>query len=225
MTLITIFGSCRQYSIKNNFKITSIQEELTYPHYSNEVLQAINFCKNGNINKEYTKYCFRTGILFNKNIDYENLKKSFEDTDIFIIEIASRISYKWNNLYLHHITTESKYNFPYIDNIEIKNETDEEIENNILNIQKVLYPKPFIIISHFATYNYGKRYELTKLLEKITTKYKIPFYNPSILLEKYSPEKLFINEKVLSHYTEFGEKIIENEYKKLIDNIYNYQLI
>jgi len=121
MKKITIFGSCRQYSIKDNYKISSIQEELTYPHYSNEILQAINYCKYNNIKNEYTKYCFRTGLLLNKNIVFDNLKKEFIDTDIFIIEIASRISYKWNDLYLHHIAIDNKYNFPEINNIKISN--------------------------------------------------------------------------------------------------------
>ena len=211
MKKISIFGSCRQYSIKDYYEITNIQENLTYPHYSNEIIQAIKYCKYENyIKNNNTKYCFRTGLLLNKNIDF-NFKKEFENTDIFVIEIASRISYKWNNLYLHHIAIDNKYNFPYINDVEIVDETDEEIENNILLIKNLLHPKKIIIISHFCTYNYGKRYELIKLLENITQKYNIPFYNPSILLQKYSKEQLFVDEKVISHYTEFGMKIIKEE--------------
>ena len=41
---ITIFGSCRQV-IEQEFVISKIQEELTYPHYSKEIIQAIEFCK------------------------------------------------------------------------------------------------------------------------------------------------------------------------------------
>lgn len=217
---ITIFGSCRQYPIKDEYEVTNIQEFLTYPHYSNEILQAINYCKFDNyIDVNHTKYCFRNGLLFNQNIDY-NFKKDFENTDIFILEIASRISYKWNDIYLHHISTDKKYNFPYINDIKIEDETDNEIEENILSIQKLLYPKPFIIISHFCTYNHGKRFELTKLLEKITTKYNIPFLNPSILLYKYTKDQLFVNEKNISHYTDFGKNIIKQEYIKIINNLY-----
>ena len=49
--IVTIFGSCRQYSIKEIYKCTDIQEEISYPHYTKEVLQIIDYLKNINLKK------------------------------------------------------------------------------------------------------------------------------------------------------------------------------
>jgi len=43
---LTILGSCRQDSLYSYFDVTNIKEKLTYPHYSKEIIQAIEFCKN-----------------------------------------------------------------------------------------------------------------------------------------------------------------------------------
>ena len=42
---ITIFGSCRQQALGKYYSTTSIQESLTYPHYTKEIIQAIEYCK------------------------------------------------------------------------------------------------------------------------------------------------------------------------------------
>ena len=108
MDLITIFGSCRQTCINSHTNVSNILYELNYPHYSKEILQEIKYLKYRNIPDSLTKYCFRDGLLSNCRIEisnekYNRLKTQFDNTSIFLIEIASRISYKWNNLYLHHI--------------------------------------------------------------------------------------------------------------------------
>lgn len=219
--LITIFGSCRQYSINKQFATTSIQEGVTYPHYTKEVLQTVKFLKNID-NYDNLNYCFRTEILNRSRFTDEQINKfreEFDRTDVFVIEIASRIAYEYNNTYIHHIASEEKYNVPIRNDIKIRDQTDEEIENDINEIISLLSPKPIIIVSHICTYSTGKRYELTKLLQKICEKKNISFFNPSVLLEKYSLNDLFINENVLTHYTEFGHNIVSLEYKRLIDNI------
>ena len=38
---ITVLGSCRQHSLQNKYSLTSIQEELSYPHYTKEILEVI----------------------------------------------------------------------------------------------------------------------------------------------------------------------------------------
>ena len=45
MSLITILGSCRQESLYKNYNITSIQKNISYPHYTKEIIQAIEYCK------------------------------------------------------------------------------------------------------------------------------------------------------------------------------------
>jgi len=217
---VSILGSCRQESIRENFNVTDIKEGLTFPHYTKEIIQAIRFCKGiSDINLENSKICFRTGILENREIDWNCFKEDFDNTDIFVIEIASRLSYEWNNMYLHHIQTEEKYNFKYRNEIKVRELTDLEIEEDIKSIVDLVYPKPVLIISHISTYNYGKRYELIKLLENICSRLHIPFYNPSLLLNEYTKDKILCDEKVISHYNNFGYKILGEKYKELIMNI------
>lgn len=213
--LVTIFGSCRQQIIQKYYQITDIQQLVSYPHYSKEVLQLINYLKYRNLSNEDTRFCFRTNLLNKCStcIDddlYKKLHTQFNNTTFFLIEIASRIAYKWKNLYLHHIATESQYNFPAVNEIEIYDLTDEEIEEDLIQIKKELYPKKILVISHFATYSKGKRYDLINSLEKICSKLNIPFLNQSILIEKYGIENTIVNENVLAHFTEYGSECMSN---------------
>jgi len=210
MEYVTIFGSCRQQSISKYFPVSSIQEELNYPHYTKEILQQIRYLKYKNITPEHTKYCFRSSLLAkcNEAISdelYNKLKCEFDKSTVFLVEIASRISYKWNNIYMHHIAEAPDYNFFDRDKIVKKDLTDEEIEHDIIQIRKELHPRPLIIISHFSTYNHGKRHALIMLLKKICLKLRIPFLNQSNIVKQYGLE-ILVKEPVLSHYTPDGEK-------------------
>lgn len=214
MDYITIFGSCRQTPIQNYLPVSNILDELNYPHYTKEILQQIRYLKYKNIPKELTKFCFRCGLLSNCNNEitdekYNLLKKEFDKSTFFLIEIASKISYKWNNIYLHHIAEDPKYNFININDI-IKTELlDEEIEDDIIKIRNELYPKPFIIISHFSTYESGKRNELIKLLENICEKFNIPFINQTNIIKIYG-NNILLEEPVLAHYTNEGLTYVGN---------------
>jgi hypothetical protein len=93
--------------------------------------------------------------------------------------------------------------------------TDEEIEEDIIQIRNELYPKPFIVISHFATYTRGKRYELIQLLQSICEKHNIPFLNQSNIIAKYG-KGILAQEPVLAHYTSKGQVVVG---KCLMDKI------
>ena len=216
--IVTVFGSCRQLSISDTYTVTNIQEELTYPHYTKEILQAIQFCKGiSSITEEDSAICFRTCILKNKGITWYQCKEEFDMTDVFVIEIASRISYEYKNLYLHHIQADPTSTWKEKDNITIRDLNDDEIEEDIVSIVKLLHPKPVLIVSHFSTYANSKRSILASLLERICLKLNIPFINPSILLCDYTASQLFESEKTLNHYTPFGHSVISQKYKECID--------
>lgn len=215
---ITIFGSCRQKSIEKYFNTNSIQNELTYPHYTKEIIQAIEYCKGiSSINIHHTKHCFRTGILQNREIHFNKLYKEFEKTDLFVVEIASRISYEWNELYVHHILTEKQYGFYDKENIKQRDLSDQEIENDICKIKELLQPKKLLIVSHIYTCEYGKRYELVKLLEKICIKYDISFLSPSDYVNQ--EKNIYKEEPILAHFTDYGTDIMSRVYKTRIDDI------
>jgi len=44
-------------------------------------------------------------IIFN-----ETLKNDFKSINVFFIEIASKIAYQYNDIYIHNIATQSQYN-------------------------------------------------------------------------------------------------------------------
>jgi hypothetical protein len=219
---ITILGSCRQHSLKNKYNITDIQEQLSYPHYTKEILEVINYCKYNHIEKKETINIFRTPILTKTPANFEKLNNEFNSTDIFILEIASKIKYNYNNTYVHHIVTEEKYNVSIINKIKIETQLKEEIEEDILKIKNELN-KPFIIVSHLVTKNSGERYNLSCWLEEICLKYNIPFINPikELIKKGINLEDIFLQEELLAHYNEKGHDEILKIYSEFITPFIN----
>ena len=167
----------------------------------------------------------RTAILKNSPIYFnKNLKTEFESSDIFVLEIASKKKYIYNNIHVHHIVTEKSHNKFIKDeiknNIEIIEQNKDEVEEDIINIKNLLN-KPLIIISHLVTKNIGERYNLKFWLEEICTKHNIIFIDPVRELQNkgYNIDELFIKENVLSHYNDEGHKKILEIYKEYIDKI------
>ena len=153
--LLTLFGTCRLNNILNH---NNLNNDINYTHTTKEVIQFIRFLKGELIiPKPYNRFCFRTGICNNTYIDYNNnFNKLFINSDIFIIEICSSKKYTHNKFYLHHLCVDKRFsgsnkNTPIeiLNNFIIEKQSDEEIENDILEIQKMLYPKKIIIASHY----------------------------------------------------------------------------
>jgi len=227
--IVTILGSCRQDSIYNleNVTVTTIKDEVSYPHYSNEIIEVIKFCKYGHISSEETITVFRTPILKNKPIIFNSkLKQEFESTNVFIIEIASRKAYKLNKHFVHHILYDLKLFNKNKDKIQFIEESDEEIEENILWIKKELN-RPIIIVCHISTYNKGTRYELSKTLEQICNKHNIMFLNPvkELLKRGYDINTLVVKEEILSHYNDLGHSVIKGVYKDYLMKMYRKKII
>jgi hypothetical protein len=221
---ITLFGTCRLDRIYNHNNLNNL---INYTHSTKEVIQFIKFLKGElNIPSPYNKCCFRTAICENKFIDYnDTYNKLFNDTDIFIIEICSNKKYIYNNFYLHHLCVDKKHikyneNTPIeiLYNHTIEKQNDEEIENDILKIQKMLYPKKIIIVSHYNSKKNGEyinsRNNLIILLNNICNKYDIPFINPRIVLSQHKQEEIMIDD--LGHYTEFGI----SKFSNYVNNIF-----
>jgi len=219
---ITLFGTCRLNNIHNHNGLNNL---INYSHSTKEVIQFINFLKGElSIHNPYNKLCFRTAICDNKFIDYnDTYNKLFIDTDIFIIEICSNKKYIHNDFYLHHLCVDKRFsnyneNTPHeiLNNFIIEKQSDEEIENDILEIQKMLYPKKIIIVSHYNSKQNGEyinsRNHLINLLDSICKKYNIPFINPTIVLSNYTQEQVILSD--LGHYTDFGI----NEFSNYINN-------
>ena len=222
---ITIFGSCRQQPLSENYTVTSIQETLTYPHYTKEIIQAIEYCKGiHDMKSSDTLYCFRTCILHKREIsDRHNLIREFEDTTLFVIEIASRISYEYNGLYVHHILTEEQYGFENRHQIVQRDLSDTEIEQDIIRIKELLYPKKLLIVSHIYTRPCGKRYDLIQQIDRICLSNNIPFLSPSEYIN--NQQDVYLDEPILSHFTDKGKHVMSNIYKSTIDYICNRKTV
>jgi hypothetical protein len=227
-TFVTLFGTCRFDKIDYN---TNLNNLISYTHNTKEVLQFINFLKKEiTIPTPYNTLCFKTAIEKSIGINMDNhYKCKFDNTKIFIIEICSRKKYIHNNYMLHHICVDKRMthlnkNTPQsiLDSYTIETQSDEEIENDILEIQKILYPRKMVIVSHYNSKLNGEyiqsRNNLVYLLDKICEKHKIPFINPRDALGQYTQEQV-ISEN-LADYTEFGVtefgKYMNNYIKSII---------
>ena len=216
---LTILGSCRQDSLYHMFPVTPIRDSLTYPHYTKEVIQALEFCQGiSPIPRELTRSLFRTGILSKKTLEPSWFFEDFFTTDVFVIEIASRITYMYKGFYAHHIVTEPQYGFPDPENVVQGISTDEEIEADLIRIKDLLRSKKYMIVSHIYTRQTGKRYELVKLLERLCARHAIPFFDP-VVRSGLLPDGIYKEEALLSHYTDYGHTQIAPHYKKFIESL------
>ena len=208
------------YGIRHHYPITSVQENISYAHYTKEILQVIYYCKYGNVNPEETIHVFRSPILHKTPIIYNtHLLHEFNTTDLFLIEISSKKSYRYNDKYLHGIAAEEQYNVPIRNDIIQSIQTKEEVEEDILKMNELLNGK-IIIVCHLVTSEEGERFVLKGWLEDICKRHSILFIDPiSALKKEYNDlEPFFVKEDKLSHYTELGNAAIGKIYKDFIIN-------
>jgi FkbM family methyltransferase len=212
-TFVTLFGTCRFDKIHYN---TNLNNLVSYTHNTKEVLQFIHFLKGEiNIPPPYNTLCFNPAIDNNGNGIHLNnhYKCKFNNTKVFIIEICSRKKYIHNNYFLHHICVDKRMthfnnNTPQdiLDSYTVETQSDEEIENDIVEIQTLLYPRKVVIVSHYNSKINGEYIEsrngLVCLLDKICEKHGISFVNPREALGQYTQEQVMSDN--LSDYTEFG---------------------
>lgn len=215
---ITIFGCCRQDSLYSLYDVSSIRDDLTYPHYSSEALQAMRFCAGEILEKNINiDYIFRSQIISKRKINYEKISREFKKTELFAVEIASRKCYKFKNFFLHHIYEEPSYGCEFFDEVEVSDLSDQEIENDILSMKALVEPKKIFLITHFYTRLIGKRYELACTLKKIGMAHGIPVFDPVEAVG--GVEKIFpylVDEPVYTHYNAAGHNAIGKLYKEFI---------
>ena len=157
-------------------------------------------------------------IIFN-----ETLKNDFKSINVFFIEIASKIAYQYNDIYIHNIATQSQYNVNKMikDKVIQWKQTKEEIEEDIITIKHELN-KPIILVSHIVTYKRGERYILSKWLEEFCLKHNILFINPykELIAKGCETNKLFEKgEPILKHYTDYGHEAIKEIYRDFINKL------
>lgn len=223
---ITLLGSCRLDSLykEKNYIVSSIKQEISFPHYTKDILEVIKFCKYGHLTPEQTLYTFMTAIQSKKPILFtESLKNDFESSDIFFVEIASKLVYQYKNIFVHHIVTQPNYGITIRDKVVQRKQDKDEIEEDLISIKKELNNK-MIVVCHLVTYERGERYILSQWLEELCLKYNILFINPIRELKSVGCDLEKVLEKgepVISHYTEYGHKMIKDVYVKFINTFLN----
>jgi hypothetical protein len=229
---VTLFGTCRLNYIKNN----QLNNLLNYCHSTKEIIQLILFLKGELcIPSPYNRLCFRTAICEDTTIEYkEDYHQRFIHTDLFILEICSIKKYMHRGYYMHHLPFDKLWhkfdnynNMRFIDHtprdvleqFTIEKQTDAEIEQDLLDIQKMLSPKKILVVSHYDSKKEGvyikSRHHLIQLLDSLCHKHHIPFINPTVVLSKYTQEQVMTSD--LGHYTSLGLFEIANyihEFKK-----------
>jgi hypothetical protein len=225
---ITIFGSCRQDSLYDRYDVTHIRNDLTYPHYSKEVLQAARFCAGESVLSPFqTPYAFRSGILDQKVLRPATFRAAFDSTDLFLVEIASRLEYTYGSAYVHHILTDPQYGFHDISNIRVRRQSDEEIERDLCDLKALFdaHRKPWAVITHISTRPAGERQTLVDLLKDLCFKHGIPCFDPAAALSAEEQATAFqAGEQVLAHYSRAGHAAIGAHYARFIDTLFEVQV-
>jgi len=218
---VTVFGTCRLDSLKhyNN----RIKNEISYSYDTKEILEIIKFIKYNHISPEETITTFRTPMLTKIPIYQSEFDGIFDKTDVFIIEICGKKTYKYNNFFVHSALRDYS-NELVSSQIIITEQTDEEIERDIVDIIYELNQKNIVIVSHIITDDKSERYKLSKLLQQICIKYNLLFINPVDEINKigYNINDLVIHsDKKICHYNDKGHEIMKEIYEKYINNCYN----
>lgn len=150
----------------------------------------------------------------------------FQKTDVFIVEIASKICYEANQSYYHHVAYDSPSTLLNKNNKKNKKlspikirpriQDNEEIKRDLDVIIKLLGAEKVIFVTHFYTRENSSRAELAKDIEMYLKNSKIAVINPTKLLDRWSEKEVFISEEILSHYSPIGHELISEYYRKEI---------
>jgi hypothetical protein len=131
---------------------------------------------------------------------------------VCIVEICSAKKYVHNNFYLHHLSVDKRFGYTsgtpseILEGHTIEKQSDDEIENDILEIRKMLFPKKIVIVSHYNSKQKNEyikaRNDLILLLDRLCQKHDIPFINPTVALSMFTQEEVMTDD--LGHYTNLG---------------------
>lgn len=213
---ITLFGTCRINLIRNN---DNLNNAVNYTHCTKEVIQQIQFLLG---EKEFPPpfdiCCFRTGIVNKSPIAYsKDFRTKFTESNLCVLEICSSKKYICNNnheYYLHHLAVDTRPAGHYyngtpqsvFDQYQCVQQSDEEIENDILEIRTLLEPRELVVVSHYNAKLNGEylasRKKLIVLLIQICTKHNIRLIQPSEVLQEHEQSDVITDD--LGHYTELG---------------------
>lgn len=223
--VVTVFGSCRQDSVQHYFAVTPIRDGITYPHFTGEILQAIEYCSRP-YGPRPPQLAFRNAQLGKKVLPRWLAFVSFLRTDVFVVEVASALSYGNGDWYFHHEIHDNLANVQQrqansidpamLNGIRPELMDRSAIRNDLQKIASLLGPKRLLFVTHFSTRPGGKRTELAQEVESFGSEIGVAVVNPSSFLDRWTAEELFVDEPTLSHYTSLGHSIVGGHYRDRI---------
>jgi len=215
--IVTPLGSCRIDEIEHS---SLLNRTLSYTHCTKEVIQLMNYL----IGKEklespFNQFCLSRAIENDKPMEMDPVfKNTFDKTNVFVIEISSMKKYEYNGKYLSHLAVDKRMrNRDYLktpqdimEKTKVTLQTSDEIESDILEIQKLVYPRPILIVSHYnvtvENHKLQSRDYLITLLGEICKKHNIMFLNPTTLVSQF--EQSDIMEPDLGHINPITKHIV-----------------
>ena len=215
--LVTPFGSCRVEDVAHS---THLNKLTSYTHCTKETIQLIKFIKGElKFDAPHDMYCLRKSIKNGKPLEYDpKFKELFDNTNVFVVEISSMKKYIHEDRYLTHMAVDKRlFDQDYkktpqhiIDETRVVLQSDQEIEDDILEIQRLLGPKPMIVVSHVNVTHrgdkLGKRDHLIKLLETVCKKNSITLINPTVLMTQFEQRDLI--EPDLGHHLPIAKHVL-----------------
>jgi hypothetical protein len=201
--------------------VSSIREALTYPHYTKEIVQAILYVQSGGKIAPADLRSFRNMQIGAKIGSARKLRREFKKTDVFVVEVASKIIYKKRDDYWHHhfidsLPIDSELRQEY----EIRELSDFEIEEDLRHIVELLAPKPVVFATHFSNRTSGARQSLIQSIQEFCSQNGILCINPSKLLKLYRVNELVESEEVITHFTTSGHARVGSRYREAIHLAY-----
>ena len=223
MKKFTILGSCRQQALYRLSAVTSLQEKVSYPHSSKEILEMLRYCKRGGISPEDTVRTFRTPILTQQSLHWTTeIREEIETSEIVVVEIASRRAYRYEGRYVHHILYDDpSYRLPEEEfgKICVEIVDDVTIEKDLLAIRAELGShQQLVVVTHLVTERKGTRYELVKLLERICERQDILCIQPAEEMERRGDSLIeyVMPEDHSTHFTEAGHEKMQEIFRDLL---------
>lgn len=248
---VNLFGTCR---IRFGKLSNGLNDRITYPHCTKEIIQFIQFLK-GDISLDVECPTPIRSLLFNRSIaDRRAIKHTQEFLDLFnaspfnVIEVSSRKKYVYKNYYLFHLVADKRFSTwarcsppEILNECLIQEQTEEEIEQDILTIREMLAPKPLIVVTHYynekmlaygtskitgenagcmegkdININLKTRLAFIYLVEKICIKHNINCINPDVAMRGYEHA---IMQPDLGHYIAAAFLEWENRFLAFVENV------
>lgn len=209
-------GSCRT-NLKDYF-INNFDYNYKYSHSSKEVIQWINIFQNKINFKDipYIELC----INDKDNFDIKKYKQIYQQSDILLIEISSLKIVTYNNFYynLNYFNKEVEQDDKIKEIININNQSEENLYQDLLEIQQMVFPKKIIFIGHLSLNFYDIQFSsnhrniIDNVLRKMSNSIIL-----SDLFKNYDYKDIIEND--INHLNENSKKLISDEIKRILNRI------